>query len=98
MTAAGQSPLDCVAVEEPDQNLIHFVKPTATGGFRKSNDCNSPARGKTEREGRGGSPQCLVNTMNALQFLGSSSILQDGSLFFLHTTGAAAENKKAQAL
>lgn len=35
-------------MDSPSRSLIRSVKPTASGDFGKSSDCNSPAGGKTE--------------------------------------------------
>ncbi|KAK1329246.1 hypothetical protein QTO34_011426 [Cnephaeus nilssonii] len=46
----GLPQLDYAAVESSSLSLIHSVKPSASGDFRKSSDCNSPARGETEKD------------------------------------------------
>lgn len=46
----GLPQLDDAAVESSSPSLIRSVEPTASGDFRKSSDCNSPARGKPEKD------------------------------------------------
>lgn len=77
--------LGCATVECSSQSLTHAVKPAASGDFGKSSDCNSAARGETEKDTAvdGGWIPRLTAAVRAVQFLGPFSILHDGVFLLL---------------
>lgn len=90
----GLPQLDCAAVESSSQSLIHSVKPSASGDFRKCSDCNSPARGKTEKDTAAEAVlPASLKQQKLCHFLGLLAFSKTGPLFTLHMVGAAAGNK-----